>query len=75
MAPVLHMSARKGITDLSSVNFTPGVPMFRSWIILGNLADRLQRSDPDLADTGSRVSGTVEHGLNENLAAREAGGG
>lgn len=35
MAPVLHMSARKGITDLSSVNFTPGVPMFRSWIILG----------------------------------------
>lgn len=34
MSPLLHMSAPKGIKDLASIAFEPGVPMFRSWITL-----------------------------------------
>lgn len=34
MAPFLRMSAPRGVTDLSSVSFQPGVPMFTSWITL-----------------------------------------
>lgn len=37
MAPYLHMSKPKGVTDLRSVNFQPGKPMFRSWISLFRL--------------------------------------
>ncbi|MDH4482213.1 MAG: hypothetical protein QE279_05835 [Rhodoferax sp.] len=34
MSPLVHMSAPKGVKDLSSVTFESGVPMFRSWITL-----------------------------------------
>ncbi|MDP1540176.1 MAG: hypothetical protein Q8L72_05940 [Moraxellaceae bacterium] len=34
MSPFLKMSAPKGVTGLSSINFEPGKPMFRSWISL-----------------------------------------
>lgn len=37
MAPVLQMSAPKGVRDLASISFEPGVPMFRSWIRLGGI--------------------------------------
>ena len=37
MSPFLHMSAPKGVNDLSSIQFEPGVPMFRSWITLFGL--------------------------------------
>ena len=35
MAPILQMSAPKGMRDIASIPFEPGVPMFRSWILLG----------------------------------------
>ena len=37
MSPLLQMSAPKGIRDIVSVPFEPGVPMFRSWICLGGI--------------------------------------
>ncbi len=37
MAPVLQMSAPKGVRDIASISFEPGVPMFRSWISLGGI--------------------------------------
>lgn len=32
--PILRMTAPRGMRDLSSTGFVPGVPMFRSWILL-----------------------------------------
>ena len=32
MSPFLRMSAPKGVKNLSSIQFEPGVAMFRSWI-------------------------------------------
>lgn len=37
MAPILQMSAPKGMRDIASIPFEPGVPMFRSWIRLGGI--------------------------------------
>lgn len=37
MAPILQMSAPKGMRDIASIPFEPGVPMFRSWIRLGGV--------------------------------------
>lgn len=37
MAPFLRMSVPQGVTDLSSVSFQSGVPMFTSWITLFGL--------------------------------------
>ena len=37
MMPLLRMSAPAGVRDIASVPFTPGVPMFRSWIRLGGV--------------------------------------
>jgi hypothetical protein len=34
MAPFLHMSTPRGVTNLKSMPFQPGKPMFRSWITL-----------------------------------------
>ena len=37
MAPVLQFSTPKGVRDIASISFEPGVPMFRSWIRLGGV--------------------------------------
>lgn len=37
MAPILQMSAPKGMRDIASIPFESGIPMFRSWIRLGNV--------------------------------------
>jgi hypothetical protein len=37
MSPMLRMSAPKGVRDIASIPFEPGVPMFRSWISLGGI--------------------------------------
>ena len=37
MAPILQMSTPKGVRDIASISFEPGVPMFRSWISLGGI--------------------------------------
>ena len=37
MAPILQMSAPKGMRDIASIPFEPGVAMFRSWIRLGGI--------------------------------------
>lgn len=37
MAPLLRMSAPKGFQNLAAVSFQPGVPLFRSWILLGGV--------------------------------------
>lgn len=37
MAPYLRMSTPRGVTDLRSIDFQPGKPMFRSWISLFRL--------------------------------------
>lgn len=34
---MLQMSAPKGMRDIASIPFEPGVPMFRSWIRLGGV--------------------------------------
>lgn len=34
---MLRMSAPKGVKDIASFPFQPGVPMFRSWITLGGV--------------------------------------
>lgn len=37
MSPILRMSAPKGVRDIASTAFKPGVPLFRSWICLGGI--------------------------------------
>lgn len=37
MSPILRMSAPKGMRNIASIPFEPGVPMFRSWIRLGGI--------------------------------------
>jgi hypothetical protein len=37
MAPYLRMTSPNGLTNLASISFEPGVPMFRSWICLGTI--------------------------------------
>ena len=37
MAPILQMSTPKGMRNIASIPFEPGVPMFRSWIRLGGI--------------------------------------
>ncbi len=37
MSPYLHMSKPSGVSDLRSLAFQPGQPMFRSWISLFHL--------------------------------------
>ena len=37
MVPLLRMSVPKGFENLADVSFQPGVPLFRSWILLGGV--------------------------------------
>jgi len=44
LAPILKMTAPRGVTDISRVEVTPGKPLFRSWVLLFGILP-IDRSD------------------------------
>ncbi len=44
LAPILRMTAPRGVTDISTVQIQPGRPLFRSWVLLLGILP-IDRSD------------------------------